>query len=193
MADRDGLSLHLDKDKFDANTMFGNPVKGRNKLLEINLVCHGHDSERYADSKELTTSGHPRNFIVNKNGRYLLSVLEDSACRGRLTESMHFQTNYAAPVIHIARATYGNFSDSSMLLDCTTEVQRKVDTKVLRIDTEEDLHAVLGSDPCPGLRKQLRIEYVTRGFCGNLRVREKDGHLAASIQLGYVPKPPEDE
>ena len=49
------------------------------------------------------------------------------------------------------------------------------------------------TDPCPGTRKTLTVEYVTRGFNGNLRIREKDGYLVAALELGYAPLPPRDE
>ena len=47
-------------------------------------------------------------------------------------------------------------------------------------------------DPCPGTRKQLTVEYITRGFNGNLRIRERDGFLVAALELGYAPLPPRD-
>jgi len=30
----------------------------------MDLHCHGHDSEHQTDSKDMTSSGHPRNFIT---------------------------------------------------------------------------------------------------------------------------------
>jgi hypothetical protein len=54
-----------------------------------------------------------------------------------------------------------------------------------------DLNAAFG-DPCPGVSKILRISYVTRGFTGALRVREKEDLLVAAVELGYTLTPPAD-
>ena len=53
--------------------------------------------------------------------------------------------------------------------------------------------AQIFGDPCPGVRKSLRVQYITRGFNGNLRIRERGGHLVAALELGYAPLPPRDE
>ena len=63
----------------------------------------------------------------------------------------------------------------------------------LIIEPTEDLNKLFLKDPSPGKRKQLRIEYVTRGFTGNLRIRELDDRLTAAVELGYPPLPPPDD
>ena len=67
-----------------------------------------------------------------------------------------------------------------------------VEGRKLVIDSKSNLNDVFG-DPCPGTRKSLRVHYVTRGFNGNLRIRERDGYLVAALELGYAPLPPRDE
>lgn len=47
-------------------------------------------------------------------------------------------------------------------------------------------------DPSPGIRKQLKVEYVTRGFTGAVRVREINDALVSNVELGYPPVPLED-
>ncbi len=42
-------------------------------------------------------------------------------------------------------------------------------------------------DPCPGVPKYLRVEYVALGFKGSMRVREKEDCLIAALELGYPP------
>ena len=72
-----GLELKLDKEKFDPNFTFGNPVPGRFKLLEISVTCYGHDSEQRTDGKEVTSKGYLRNFILGKKARFLVTVKDD--------------------------------------------------------------------------------------------------------------------
>ena len=44
------------------------------------------------------------------------------------------------------------------------------------------------------LQKHLRVSYMTRGFSGSIRIREKDDLLVATVELGYPPiKPVDDE
>ena len=50
------------------------------------------------------------------------------------------------------------------------------------------------TNPCRGLQKHLKINYMTRGFSGSIRIREKDDLLVATVELGYPPiKPVDDE
>ncbi len=49
------------------------------------------------------------------------------------------------------------------------------------------------SNPCVGIRKALKFQYVTRGILGCIRVREKDDNLIANVEIGYMPVPPRDE
>jgi hypothetical protein len=69
-----GFELKLDKNEFDPNFTFGNPMPGRTKLLEISVTCYGHDSEQRTDGGEVTSKGFLRNFILGKKARYLVSV-----------------------------------------------------------------------------------------------------------------------
>ncbi len=50
-----------------------------------------------------------------------------------------------------------------------------------------DLSTIFKVDPCPGRKKQLKIEYMSRGLTGNLRVREREDCLVANVALGYPP------
>ena len=54
------------------------------------------------------------------------------------------------------------------------------------------LDKIVSKDPCPGIRKQLRVEYVTRGFMGAVRVREVGDGWISNVELGYPPVPLED-
>jgi hypothetical protein len=159
----------------------------------VNLFCQGHDSEKYTDSNEMTASGHPRNFITNKSSRYVIVVTDGPKGKGRMSESLYFETQYSAPIILITRATYGSFDDVTKLVDCTSEVQTHVKGRTLCIERTENLNDMVRRDPCPGTRKKLKIEYTTRGLVGNLRVRELNDHLVATIRLGYPPVPPIDQ
>ena len=161
----------------------------------MNLFCQGHDSEKYTDSNEMTASGHPRNFITNKSSRYVIIVTDDLKAkgRGRMKESLYFETHYSAPIILITRATYGCFDDVTKLVDCTNEVQTHVKGRTLCIERSENINDMVRRDPCPGTRKKLKIEYTTRGLVGNLRVREVNDCLVAGIKLGYPPVPPIDQ
>ena len=48
----------------------------------------------------------------------------------------------------------------------------------------------LFTNPGRGLRKQLKIDYMTRGFSGSIRIREKNDLLVATVELGYPPLAP---
>jgi hypothetical protein len=74
LADMGGHILEFHKDRFDANAAFGNPQPGKPKLLELSLESPGHDAERETGSAEMTASGHPRNFITNKSGKFCIAV-----------------------------------------------------------------------------------------------------------------------
>ena len=194
LADQGGHILEWHKDRFDANAAFGNPQPGKPKLLELSLESPGHDAERETDSQEMTASGHPRNFITNKSGKFCIAVRDIEGAGhsaqlpyGRLRETLLFQTNQSAPTIFITRATYGILSDPQRVVDVTLEVQTMVRGKILHIGPEVDLDAAFSKDPCPGMRKQLRICYVTRGFIGAVRVREKEDLFITNVELGYPP------
>ena len=70
-------------------------------------------------------------------------------------------------------------------MDVTLEVQSMVEGRKLHIGTDVDLTKSFSKDPCPGMRKKLRIAYVTRGFIGAIRVRERNDLFVTTIELGY--------
>ena len=134
MCDAGGTCLHWDKGKFDPNFQFGNMSRGATKLLEVDLMCYGHDSERRTDSKDMTSAGVPRNFITSKAARFVIPVRDDKYGNGYMNESLHFSTDFSAPLIHITRAIYGYFDDLSKTIDVTSEVQALVRGGELRIE-----------------------------------------------------------
>lgn len=110
---------------------------GANKLLEIQLECQGHDSEKTADSREITLSGYPRNFITGKTARFAIPVRDDPLTgRGILEETLDFRTNNSHPIIIITKALYGYLSDLSKVVDVTNEVQGLVRGRFLEIGRE---------------------------------------------------------
>ena len=198
LCDASGPQILLHRDRFDPNASFGNPSPGVPKMLEVMLESPGHDAERETDSLEMTASGHPRNFITNKSAKIIIPVDDVEGghgrgiSKGKMEESLHFHTDMAAPVIHISRATYGILDDASRVVDVTLEVQSMVEGRKLHIGTDVDLTKAFSKDPCPGMRKQLRIAYVTRGFVGAVRVRERNDLFVTTIELGYPAVPGED-
>jgi hypothetical protein len=58
-----GLSFVLKKSSFDPTLAFGDATNAQVNILEVDLVCTGHDSENYTDKREMTVSGYPRNVI----------------------------------------------------------------------------------------------------------------------------------
>lgn len=195
IADAAGLNLILEKGKFDPNKIFSNPCPGNVKLLEVNIDCPGHDSERETDSKDMTASGHPRNFITSKTARFVVPV-RDGKHPGEsvLLETIQFSTDFAAPIIRIEKAIFGYFKEITKTVDVTAEIQAMVTGRMLKIERSVDLCQALRCDPCPGIRKQLKIDYTTRGFSGNLRVKVNlaTDCLAATISVGYPPCAPRD-
>ena len=164
-----------------------------NKLLEVQIVCQGHDSEKQTDSREVTLSGHPRNFITGKAARFCIPVRDEKETgRGVLTHSLRFDTSNSHPIIIVTKALYGYLSNLSKVIDVTATVQGMVEGRFLLIDKDLDLDKAF-TNPCRGLKKQLKIEYTTRGFSGSLRIREKDDTLTATIELGYPPQVAEDD
>ena len=106
-----------------------------------------------------------------------------------------FRTDNASPIIIVTRATYGDIDcgDVSKIIDVTLDLQAQVKDRTLVLEREVNLNKLFRRDPSPGKRKQLHVAYLTRGFTGNLRVREKDDCLVASVELGYPPVPPPDD
>lgn len=142
MCDAGGTFLHWDKNKFDPNFQFGNLSKGATKLLEVDLMCYGHDSERGTDSKDMTSAGIPRNLITSKSARFVIPVRDNKYGNGYMNESLHFSTDFSAPLIHITRAIYGFFDDLSKTIDVTAEVQALVRGGELRIERDFDVDKV---------------------------------------------------
>ena len=129
---------------------------------------------------------HDRNFIMGKQTKFIIPVADDLTGKGIMQESLLFNTNNVLPLMRINRAMYGNPRDMKQLIDVTVEVQNLVNGRLLRIGTNVDLLKLFG-DPCPGVPKFLRVEYVALGFVGCMRVREKDDTLVAALELGYPP------
>jgi hypothetical protein len=161
------------------------------------LDCQGHDSERTTDSTEMMDTGYSRNFITVKLSRYNIIVDDDPVTgAGVMREALDFKTDVGMPVIIITRATYGEFTpdkDMSKLIDVTNDVQGMVVGRSLVIERDINLNKYFHIDPSPGKRKHLRINYLTKGFTGNVRVREKGDCLVAGIELGYPPVAPPDD
>ena len=80
------------------------------------------------------------------------------------------------------------------MFDVTQEVRKIADAQGFRLDiTPDDDLERLFRDPCPGIRKQLKIGYMVRGFSGTLRLDEHPmNHLRASLRIGYPPDAAED-
>ena len=57
-------------------------LQGMKKLLEVQISCQGHDSERYTDSRDITGEGFARNFITAKNARLVVTVTDDQYGEG---------------------------------------------------------------------------------------------------------------
>eukprot|EP01038_Epipyxis_sp_PR26KG_P004311 gene4311-6108_t len=137
IADAGGTSLVIDKDLFDANQVLGNPSPGNQKILTLRLECNGHDAEKLTETNEMTDTGYNRNFITIKNARYNI-IVEDDPVTGRsiLSESVHFRTDTAAPIIVVTRATYGELKDTTKIIDVTSDLQNLVVGSSLVIETD---------------------------------------------------------
>lgn len=193
IADTGRNRLFLNPKEFDCNAIFGNPYPGMPKILECHLDCQGHDSERMTVSNEMTETGYTRNYITVKTARFNIVVEDDEKGEGVLTEPLDFATECSAPIIIVIRATYGVLTDLTKVIDVTNEIQGLVRGNALVIEREMNLNELFKMDPAPGRAKELCIDYITRGFQGNLRVREKNDLLVAGIEIGYPPLPPPDD
>ena len=183
----------LPKETFDPNLQFTNPSPGVRKLLEVNLRVVGHDSERRTSSVELTRGGSFCNYISATFQRFLIAVNDDVSGRGIMESSLNFSAKLAFPPVLVRNAVYGNLSVMAQAVDVTPEVQGMVTSHGLRIPKSLTLESVL-ENPCPGFcKKELRIDYTTRGFIGCVRLREKNDHLIGSLQLGYRTEVPADD
>ena len=99
------------------------PAGGTYKLLEINLISVGHDSERLTSSIEASTVGHPLNFITGRPAHFLIPVRDTESGFGRLAESLLFRCANVLPIIRVNSAVYGNLKDVKRLIDVTPEIQ----------------------------------------------------------------------
>ena len=156
------------------------------KLLEINLISVGHDSERLTSSVEASTVGNPLNFITGRPSHYLIPVKDDEFGRGRLAESLLFRCNNVLPIIRINSAAYGNLNDVSRLIDVTPEIAGLVKGRELLLAKDVNLVDLFIRDPCPGQQKQLRVDYTVTGFQGNLRLKVDNNILRPSNTLSIL-------
>jgi hypothetical protein len=85
-------------------------------MIEVNLECQGHDSERRTDNREITSDAQSRNFITTKNARLIVVVRDDPIGRGIMMENLEFRTDTSSPYVLINRATYGVLDDMSKVL-----------------------------------------------------------------------------
>lgn len=188
IVDEKKYMIRLDRKTFDPNIVFGNPCPNQPKLLDIHLDCQGHDSEKLAESNEMTDTGYARNYIAVKKGRFNVLVHDLPDGRGVLSETIEFSTSYVTPMVVITRALYGELDDLSKVHDVTYHVQARAHGRALQIDKGTDLAALFKIDPSPGRNKKLKISYISRGYSGNVRVRERDDCLVAGLELGYPPQ-----
>lgn len=187
IVDEKKYMISLSRHKFDPNAVFGNPCPGLPKMLDVYLDCTGHDSEKRAESNEMTDTGFARNFIAVKKGHFNIVVNDSLTGQGVMEQSLDFSTSYVCPMVVITRALYGELDDLTKVMDVTFDVQAKAHERALVIDKYTDVTALFKVDPSPGRNKKLKIFYISRGYTGNLRVREKDDCLAAGLELGYPP------
>ena len=170
------------------------PTAGCYKLLEINLISVGHDSERLTSSVEASTVGNPLNFITGRPSRFLVPVKDDDFGHGRMAESILFRCSNVTPIIRVNSAAYGNLKDVTRMIDVTPEIQGLVTGRELLLDPQVNLLDLFIRDPCPGQQKQLRVDYTVTGFQGNLRLKVgiRDDRLVAGLELGFPPSVPPD-
>ena len=79
---------------------------------------------------------------------------------------------------------------SNLTLSCAGGADLSARSLHLRADDIRAIHLPPGvhleklfRDPCPGIRKQLKIGYMVRGFSGTLRLDEHPmNHLRASLR-----------
>ena len=114
----------------------------------------------------------------------------------RLVEPIDITVPTVNPVMHINHAIYGHHTNTRKMSDVTSEMKNLVEEQgrnKFTINKEDSLHALFNVDPCRGLRKRLRIGYVSRGLSGAMRIPVAviDGHskLHTDIFIGY-PKAP---
>jgi len=134
-------------------------------------------------------------MILGKNSRFNIVAHDNEKgvdpTTSSLEEDLVFSTYAASPLIVVTKGLYGHPTDLKRNIDVTSQIQLFVKGRSLIIPKEIDLDELL-QNPCPGVKKTLRVEYVTRGFQGTIRVREKNDYLSAALELGYPPLPPDD-
>eukprot|EP00981_Chlorochromonas_danica_P000589 scaffold135_cov161-Ochromonas_danica.AAC.1 len=193
----------------------------------------------------MTETGYSTNSITIKQGYFNVLVYDEiETGKGKMQESIEFQSHYVYPRIIITRAIYGEFppspttsgngsgasrgsggtggtsasrvgttsgsgsgtrgggvsgsgssrydevnSDNTRyIMDVTANIQALTHGEALTIPKGTNLTKLFRNDPSPGRKKQLRISYISRGYRGNLRIREKDDYLVAGLELGYPPQ-----
>lgn len=186
-----GLALVLKKETFDPNREFGNISPNCAKLIEATVFCQGHDCNAMTSSDEITIFGFPKNVLMQQRMHMTVQVLDDEDGKGVLTTDFEVRSSPSMPLLQIERALYESVTDRKKSADITPQLQAFVKGRTLFISKTANLNMMFG-DPCPGVRKQLAVFYVVRGYKGCVRVRERDNKLMAKIELGYPPTPPPD-
>mmetsp|Transcript_43533 Transcript_43533/g.136555 ORF Transcript_43533/g.136555 Transcript_43533/m.136555 type:complete len:160 (-) Transcript_43533:2124-2603(-) len=152
----------------------------------------GHDSERLADSNEVTSTGFRRNFISRQRHTLSFKLAEDEGGASFLPEDLQIFTPRVHSTIQVQRAVWGHPTNLSKTFDVTQEVQKMVIDQGgdrLYIGTDIDLYALF-RDPVRGKRKKLIVTYVARGFSGTLRIpTTDDSHLRAGLFVGFTDLP----
>jgi len=183
-----GQMLEINPETIDLEAEFGSPLPGQHKVLHIEYSIIGHDSEMLTSSEEVTENGYPKNFIRQKKGLELVTVLEDEEHSiPTLQEHIQITAPRCLALIECDKAVYGHRFDTRRVYDVTAQVNGRI----LRsgghqffIDDCEELNMIFG-DPCPGVRKKLWVKYCTRGFAGSMRVENINDYPQSTIQLGY--------
>lgn len=137
------------------------------------------------DSREITTTGYLRNFITRRCGRVRTSVTVE----GAFDSPISVVAQPVLPALNISRASFGHPTDLHKLFDVTDGIGIlciRQGGNTLKVPRSFDLVKAFG-EPCPGVRKMLKVNYDIRGMAGRLNFAEKNGKVAGRIQLGYPP------
>ncbi|CAM9410853.1 unnamed protein product [Ectocarpus sp. 13 AM-2016] len=171
----------------DVNQLFGNPMPGKRKELRVRYLVVGHDSERLTSLEETTSSGYPRNFILQRQGQVVVQAKDDRMGRGILEEDVLVDSPKVLSVIEVLTSRYGHPRNPTKTYDISSKLRQMIERQggeKLVIDCNTDLQELF-DDPCRGVRKKINITYVARGLNGIIRVSEKDRYLVADIVVGY--------
>eukprot|EP00903_Cladosiphon_okamuranus_P020991 g19283.t1 len=182
-----GGVLELVAAKIDANQLFGNPLPGKKKELRVRYLVVGHDSERLTSLEETTSSGYPRNYILQRKGEVVVQAWDDRMKRGILENDVLVYSPKVLSVVEILTSSYGHPRNATKTYDISSKLRQMIERQggeKLVIDCKTDL-VKLFDEPCRGVRKKIKITYVARGLNGMVRVNEIDQHLVADIIVGY--------